>query len=416
VKRRTFFYGWYVDGGAFLVLFIGYGVLYAFSGVVTPLSETFSASRAGIAGVFGVTLGLANALGFFSGVLADRAGPRPVVIVGGLLIGLGLALASRVDSLWQLYLTFSVGVGLGLAFIKVPATETVEHWFVRRRGFASGLAVSGIGAGNLVGPPVAAALLRAWGWQTLFIVLSAVSAAGIILATRLLAPSPESRGLQPDGDTDTVHAGPRPQGGAAVRDALHSSTFWLLYATVLIGALGAYIPFVHLIPDAESHGIHPVVAAALLGLVGVGSISGRFLVGDSADHFGRRRFYVLAFIGMAICLAWWLVSGQVWSLGLFAVGFGICYGTFFALTPALATDYFGTRHAGAVIGILYTALVPGCVLGPTLAGWAYDLHGSYTVPISASVVTMVAAVLVAMRLPDPQEEPVPAQAAPQTAT
>jgi MFS family permease len=94
-----------------------------------------------------------------------------------------------------------------------------------------------------------------------------------------------------------------------------------------------------------------------------------------------------------------LFADALWSLAIFAAGFGLWYGSLLVTTPSLTTDYFGARHAGAVIGVVYTALAPGCFLGPTLAGWAYDLYDSYTVPIIGSVIAMAVATACAMMLP-----------------
>ncbi len=397
-QQRSIFFGWFVVGGAFLSLFLSFGALYAFGAFFTPLSRAFGADRAAISGLFGVTLGLGNAFSVFSGILADRIGPRLLVAVGGLLTGLGLLAASRADSLWHLYATYSVGVGLGIACILVPATETVQHWFVRRRGLASGFAVAGSGAGNLAAPAVTAALLRVWNWQTVFVALGLVAAVGILFASWLLVRGPEAKGLRPDGD-DTTAAPLPPPTGMTVREAARTRTFWLLYVAVLVGAIGTFVPFAHLVPDAESHGIHPVTASFLLSLVGAGSLTGRFLIGGASDRIGHHRAFVATFAGMGVFLAWWLFADALWSLAIFAAGFGLWYGSLLVTTPALTTDYFGARHAGAVIGTVYTGLAPGCFLGPTLAGWAYDLYDSYTVPITGSVIAMTIATACALMLP-----------------
>jgi MFS family permease len=411
-RSAGLFYGWFVVAGASLALFLSYGAVYAFGSFFTTLQDAFDANRAGVAGLFAVTVAIITGFGIITGPLADRVGPRPMVIAGGVLVGAGLIAAGRTTSLWQLYLAYGGGVGLGGACILVPCSETVQHWFVRRRGFASGLAVAGIGVGNLVGPPAAALLLREFNWRTVFVILGVIVAAGIIAASRLLSPSPEARGLRPDGDPPpataaiATAAGPA-AGGMAVRQALRARTFWLFYAALLAAGFGAFIPFAHLVPDAETHGISRVTASSLLGLVGAGSLAGRFVIGPSADRLGRRRSFVLSLIGLALFLAWWLVAEHLWSFAIFAVGFGVWYGSFAALAPALTADYFGTRHAGAIIGILYTALVPGALLGPTVAGAMYDARDSYTVPIVASIVIMSVAVLCALLLPDEDRERAP---------
>ena len=95
---------------------------------------------------------------------------------------------------------------------------------------------------------------------------------------------------------------------------------------------------------------------------------------------------------MAATQLWWLVVASIWSLFGFAFCFGIGYGGFVALIPALTTDYFGVRQAGAIIGLLYTGASIGTLLGPTLAGLAFDLQHSYTLPIlfsaGANVIAM----------------------------
>jgi MFS family permease len=146
-----------------------------------------------------------------------------------------------------------------------------------------------------------------------------------------------------------------------------------------------------------------VRAAWLLGLIGAGSLGGRLVLGSSADRIGRRLSLILALVVMTLSMAWWLASDREWSLALFAVVFGVSYGTFAALTPALTADYFGVAHAGAVIGVLYTAFGPGSLIGPPLAGWAYELRDSYTVPIVAGIVALVIATAFALALPAPRQ-------------
>ncbi|MGD9890765.1 MAG: MFS transporter, partial [Dehalococcoidia bacterium] len=343
-QRHPIFYGWYVVGGAFLSLFLSFGVLYSFGAFFTPLSKAFDANHAQIAGLFGITLGLGNALGVVSGPLADRIGARWLVAVGAVLIGAGLLVASRADSIWHLYVTYSIGVGLGIACILVPATETVQHWFVRRRGLATGLTMAGSGAGNLAGPPVAAVLLRVWDWSVVFVALGVTAVAGILLASRFLVRAPEVKGLRPDGDAAAPASTLQPVSGMTVREAVKTHAFRLLYLASLVAALGAFVPFAHLVPDAESHGIHPVTASMLLGLIGAGSVAGRFFLGGSSDRFGRRRVCIAMFIGMGLFLSFWLVADNVWTFALFAVGFGLSYGGLFVIVPALTTDYFGARH------------------------------------------------------------------------
>ena len=103
----------------------------------------------------------------------------------------------------------------------------------------------------------------------------------------------------------------------------------------------------------------------------------------------------------AMCVLWW-ASTEAWSLGIFAVVFGTCYGGFVALSPALMMDYFGGRNVSGIIGILYSAAAFGALAGPTLSGLAYDVMGSYTIPILAGAVFNLAAAGVMLTTPTPK--------------
>jgi MFS family permease len=335
-------------------------------------------------------------LGIVSGPLADRLGSRGLAVAGMILTGLGLAAASRARSLAEVYAAYGIGVGLGVGCAYVPAIGAVQRWFVRRRGFASGLAVSGIGVGTLVMPPLASLLIGSLGWRGAYLALGALAAVvggGLAL---LIENDPRDRGLGPDGDPPPSDAQPaRPQGNS-VRDAIRSWRFISLYAACLICSFGVFVPFVHLVPYAGDHGVAPASAVLLLGVIGVGSTAGRFFLGGLADRMGRQRSLLLMFTGMAVALAVWVIATDLWSLAAFALVYGVFYGGWVAVLPAVVMDYFGGRNVSGIIGILYTSVAFGTLIGPSAAGFAFDLGHSYTVPILASAgANIVAAIVIA---------------------
>jgi MFS family permease len=158
------FHGWFVVAAAFAVTLVGFGCAYTFSAFLASLQRDFGASRGSVSLVFSLAGFLYFGLGIVSGPLADRFGSRRLAVAGMLLTGLGLAAASAARSLIEVYAAYSLGVGLGVGCAYVPAIGAVQRWFVRRRGFASGLAVSGIGVGTLVMPPLATQLIDMLGW------------------------------------------------------------------------------------------------------------------------------------------------------------------------------------------------------------------------------------------------------------
>jgi MFS family permease len=194
------FYGWFVVAAAFAVTFVGFGCAYTFSAFVEELQRDFGASRGSVSLVFSLAGFLYFGLGIVSGPLADRFGSRRFAVAGMLLTGLGLMAASAARSLPEVYAAYGLGVGLGVGCAYVPAIGAVQRWFVRRRGLASGLAVSGIGIGTLVMPPLASFLIAMLGWRGAYLALGALAATlggGLAL---LIENDPRDRGLGPDGD------------------------------------------------------------------------------------------------------------------------------------------------------------------------------------------------------------------------
>jgi MFS family permease len=389
------FHGWFVVAAAFAVTFVGFGSAYTFSAFLASLQRDFGASRGSVSLVFSVAGFLYFGLGIVSGPLADRFGARRLAVAGMLLTGLGLAAASAARSLIEVYAAYGLGVGLGVGCAYVPAIGAVQRWFVRRRGFASGFAVSGIGVGTLVMPPLATLLIDMLGWRGAYLALGLLAAAiggGMAL---LIEDDPRGRGLGPDGDLLQTAATARAQ-GSSVGEAIKSPRFIALYAACLICSFGVFVPFVHLVPYAADHGVVAASAVLLLGVIGIGSTAGRFFLGGLADRLGRQSSLLLMFVGMAVALAIWLVATSLWPLALFAFVYGVFYGGWVAVLPAVVMDYFGGRNVSGIIGILYTSVAFGTLIGPSAAGFAFDLTHDYRLPILASVATnVIAAAIIA---------------------
>lgn len=387
----SIFYGWFIVAAAFAVTFMGFGSAYSFSAFVESLQRDFGASRGSVSLVFSLAGFLYFGLGIVSGPLADKWGSRRLAVIGMILTGLGLAAASVARSLTEVYAAYGLGVGVGVGCAYVPAVGAVQRWFVKRRGFASGLAVSGIGVGTLVMPPLAALLIEALGWRTSYLILgglTAVIGAGMAL---LIENDPRDRGLAPDGDRLQPGAQAVRPAGTSVADAIRSRRFIGLYVACLVCGLGVFVPFVHLVPYALDHGVPQTSAVLLLGAIGVGSTAGRFFLGGLADRMGRQQSVLLMFVGMALALVIWAVSTGFWSLAVFALVFGVFYGGWVAVLPAVVMDYFGGRNVSGIIGVLYTSVAFGTLIGPSAAGFAFDISHSYTLPILASVAANIIA-------------------------
>ncbi len=385
-------YAWVVVWAAFVSLAVIFGVAYSFAAFFESFSSAFSARRADVSLVFALSGGVYFVLGAFGGMLSDRFGPRAVCCTGMGLIALGLLLSSAADSMTTIYAAYGVGVGVGIALVYTPAIGCVPPWFTVRRGFAAGVASAGIGAGTVVIPLLAAFAIAQLEWRAalralaLGVLLVGVGAAWLLRR----APHPASAGAVPNG--------------LRLSEALRSRRFWWLYLGVVSAAPTMFIPFAHASAAARDLGIDDARAVGLVGLIGIGSLVGRFAIGALADRIGRLRTLTLLQASMALSyLLWWGAQGYL-ALALFALWFGLSYGGIVSLLPALCMDLFGARAVSSIIGTLYTGAAVGNLFGPVLAGAMFDARGSYTWVIFtclflSAIGTAASARLAAMRTP-----------------
>lgn len=402
MSSRSVFPGWWVVAGTFVVLGVGFGIAYSFSSFFLPLQEKFAAKRGEISLVFSIAGALYFSLGLITGTIADRFGPRLVVGGGMALVALGTFAASQADTLWQVFAGYGLGVGIGMGAAYVPAVAALQRWFNRKRGLATGIAVSGIGVGTLAGPPLAKLLIDSFGWRGAWIGLALVALAAALFAMVTVKRSPETYGLRPDGDAAPAASGPAlPAQGATLGEAMRMPVFWLLFAACAIYSFGLFTPFVHLVPYARDVGHGEAFGVTLIMLLGVGSTLGRFVFAGFADRIGRRRMYALTILGSCPVLLLWGTTSHWLALIVFATLFGALYGGFVAMAPSVMADYFGTKAVGSILGAQYASVAVGILVGPPAAGWIFDTTQSYTVAIVASAGLALSAGLTVLFCPEP---------------
>ncbi len=365
---------WVVVWACFVALAVIFGVAYAFAAFFQSFAVEFDAGRAQVSLVFGVSGLLYFVLGAFGGMLADRFGPQRVTSAGMLCIAAALLLGSRAHSLLQLTLCWGLGLGVGIALVYTPAIACVQPWFTRRRGLAAGVASAGIGAGTFGVPLLATLAIAQWQWRGAMLAL----AAGVLLfgltATWQLRRAPAAA-RRADGTVPGVPLG----------QALRSRSFLWLYAMCVLGAPAMFIPFAHLSAAARDLGVAAPQAVGLVGIIGIGSLVGRFAIGAVADRLGRPLTLVAAQASLGLSMLLWWGAGSYPALLLFALWMGVSYGGIVSLMPALCMDLYGARAVSSIIGTLYTGAAFGNVAGPWLAGRLFDTQGNYNTVTMACV-------------------------------
>lgn len=379
--------GWKVVAATHVLTAVTFGAAYSFSATFPGLAAEFSASRGETALVFSISAFLFYSLGAIAGPLADRWSPRSLVLPGLAAMILGYIGASRAGSLLSLYIWYGFGVGFGIGLSYVPALGVVQSWFIRKRSQASGIATAGLGLGTLILPFAVGQALPSIGWRGCFVALACVFAGLGLPAAMFIRKRRDNTSLPSvrDGHADAL---------TLWRD----SRFCLFYIVLILSSFCTFIPYVHIVAAAQDMGLSLQDGTALVGLIGVGNVIGRFFLAGLGDRLGRRRLLASLTFAVAGSFALWASATGMIQLAMFALMFGMSYGGCVGLYPAVAADLFGTRRIGAALGYLYTAVGIAALIGPTAAGFIFDRTGSYFGPIVASGVAAFIASFIALRL------------------
>ncbi|WP_297721698.1 MFS transporter [Limnohabitans sp. Rim8] len=367
-------YAWVVVWATFACMGLIFGVSYSFAAFFESFATEFSVQRADVSWIFGLSGFVYFVMGAGGGMLSDRFGPRWVCSAGMVLIALGLLATSWATSLWAVYLCYGLLVGLGIALVYTPSIANVQPWFTTRRGLAGGIASSGVGAGTLVVPVLVTLAIGQMPWRESMRTLSlAVLVLGLLAASLLkTAPRPETA-MAPAA------------AGLSLRETLKTATFRWFYLAVVLASPVMFIPFAHVSASARDLGLDDSLAVGLVGLIGVGSLVGRFAIGMLADRIGRAPTLVWMQVSMGASYAMWYAAPGPVAMMVFALWFGLSYGSIVSLLPAICMDYFGAKSVAGVVGTLYSGAAVGNLLGPVLAGAVFDATGHYHGVMAACV-------------------------------
>jgi MFS family permease len=377
---------WLIVAALFVVTY-GISTPLAAYGVFLPvLAEQFGWTRGAISAALSVNLLVGGVAGFAVGTLADRRGPRALLAATGAMAGVAFALVSAVSALWQLYLLVGLLGGVGMSSFYLLTTTTVSHWFDERRGLALALVLVGFNLGYITGGPLAAWLITRLGWRAAYYILG--SGCGVLITTAALTvrlPRPAERAALhrplPAGSGPAPTTAPR---GITLRESLADPRQWALNVSwLLLGGLAIMIS-VHAVPFARDQGVSLAGASLALTAYGVGSAGGRLLGGALSDRFGTRLTIGTAYVVemLALVTLLWIPSRPVLLGSLVAFGAGFAASD--TMVAKVIPEVFGMRAIGAIMGMLTLGWRCGAALGPALAGFLYDLTGSYRIPFGVA--------------------------------
>jgi MFS family permease len=352
--------------------------------------------------------------GILTGWATDKYGSRIVVTLGGLCITLGLLLTSQTSAHWQLYIYYSVLLGLGVSVAFSPLVATTARWFVNKRGLAVGIVLAGIGLGTAIMPQPAIYLIDVYGWSMAYIIMGVIAFIAIVPAGQLLIREPRETEILPYGETETTTQNTDAlmnkndlyyKGrGILLREAIRKHSFWILFVVTILFAICLYMVMIHIVPHVTDLRIPVPVAGGLLTAIGISTILGRFAAGWVSDRIGRKITLLVCLSCQAAAVFSLMGIRDVSAFYVVAVVFGVAYGGVVTQLPLLAVELFGLRSSGSIIGLEMLGTSIGGAIGPVLGGYFFDVTSSYNLAFLISAICVIVAMLLILLLRLPRKE------------
>lgn len=402
----TFFYG-------FTVLFNPIRDAFGWTAAVTSVAFAFQRLEMGI-------------LGPAAGFLVDRVGSRKLMLCGWSVIGLGFLLMSRINSLWAFYGSFLL-ISIGFSFGESVVINTaIARWFTKKRSRALAITYVGPGASGLLVPLLALSISQ-FGWRE---TLTFTGIGLLVVALPLclvIRDKPSHYGYLPDGETPTPIYKPtnmpnshssseiveQDSGSSAIeftaKAALRTRAFWLLSLVFFFQHIGTSAVTVHIVPYLESVKVPTAIAAIAVGGMTLCSLIGRLGFGFLGDFTNKRYLVAIAFTlqTIGILIFSFMDMDRAWLIVLFLLTYGPGYGGPIPLRSALQADYFGIRSFGTILGLMSAVSMVGGLASPVVAGWFFDVTGSYRLAWQLfALVTLPAIPLMLLaKPPEARQEP-----------
>ncbi len=397
-----YFYGYNIVASGFIIQAVAIGAMFTYGVFFKEFQIEFGWSRATVSGASSLAFLVMGAAGILAGRLNDRIGPKRLIVVSGISMGLGYLLMSRLQAPWQLYLLYGVLVGIGFSTHDVITLSTVARWFAKRRGMMSGIVKVGTGSGQLLVPLIATALIAAYGWRNAYLIIGAAVLVILVAVAQVLRRDPQALGLLPDGGGhdphDNVIGARKP--GVSMRAAARMREFWTICVAEFTIFFCLLTMIVHIVPYATDQGLSAWAAAGVLATIGGVSMLGRAAMGVTNDRIGGKHSLIICFIILLGGLIWLQVAREAWMLFLFAPIYGFAHGGFFTVISPTVAELFGTDSHGLLFGVVLASGTVGGAIGQWLAGSTFEVTGSYQlVFLILTGLAVAGLILIALWLP-----------------
>lgn len=399
-RHPRFYYGWVIVGISFLSMGFHNAARFSFSIFQVPLIEEYGWRRGDLGGAFALMLGVYIVSGPLFGSLFDKKGPRAIMPWGSVLIGGAMFLGFFIDALWHIYILTGIFVGAGMAMSGFGLHGALMPlWFRRKRGKATGIFLAGGGVGLFVFIPAIQWLITHAGWRYAYLIFGGTLLLIMVpLYYFFLRNRPEDVGQNIDGlpeneespDDTSVE---RPSMAAVFRNVRGDRRFLALAFIVFFIGLNNNTIFSQLQLFFVDARYSEATGALLLGGIGLVRMAGSYVIGWISDILGRPRTQALSALlsamGLVILLTLPAMGASLWMGFVFVLVYGFGIGGMSTCHSAMSADNFGGRDFGVIMAFLEIWFGLGGVIGPPLAGYAFDLVGSYTVPFIVIIIGLL---------------------------
>jgi predicted MFS family arabinose efflux permease len=405
MAQRGIHYGWTVVAVAFLTMLATAAAMGMPGVLLLPLKNEFGWDIGSISGALALRLALFGVVGPFAAALMQRYGLRKVVSIALMTIIFGLTLATQVTSLWQLWLTWGIMLGLSTGVTaNVLGATIATRWFTKRRGLVVGILSASTATGQLLFLPVAAWLSEHMGWRLAMLPAGVLCFVCLLLVLLLVRDYPSHLSIPPYGETEIIPPrDPRADGNilktsfGALAMASGNINFWILAGTFFICGLSTSgLIQNHFIPFCHDYGMDAVAASGILAIIGACDFIGTIGSGWLSDRYDSRwlLFWYYGLRGLSLVILPY-TSFSFYGLGIFAVFYGLDWIATIPPTVKLTGQTFGREKAPLVFGWIFTAHQLGAATAAYGAGASREALASYLPAfITAGVLCLVAAVVV----------------------
>ncbi|MFJ1627153.1 L-lactate MFS transporter [Marinilactibacillus psychrotolerans] len=378
---------WWVVIGAVLVQ-LCIGGVYTWSLFNQPLSDAYGWDSNGVYLAYSMVIFIFALTTIVSGRLQDKYGPRKIATIGIILYSLGLMLTSTAESLWQLYLYYSVISGVGIGFVYVCPLSTCVKWFPDKKGFITGIAVGSFGLGGFLFNSFIQSFIASVGVSKAFFYQSVIYIIIGLIGAQLLR--------QPKVNTEEVSSKIINDNEFTVTQMMQTKSFYLIWFIYLTGTITGLL-VIGLARDIgiDVAGLAPAVAANAVALAAIFNAVGRITWGILSDKFGRLRVISIMFVLTAIAVGLLsTITPNAWLFFGIVAMIAFCFGGFLAVIPPLTSDYYGIQNLGANYGLVYQGYGIAALVGPMLISLVGGFRSAFLIAALLTIVGLLLSLFV----------------------